>query len=285
MITNVLVTGANGQLAQTIKELYQKNKDNIKFTFVAKSDLELTNHNQVDKLFNAQVFNYCINCAAYTNVEQAEDSKTLAFNVNAEAVKNLATICKANSTTLIHISTDYVFNGEKKQPYKETDNTNPLNNYGASKLKGEAYIPQFIDSYFIIRTSWLFSKFGKNFYKTISNKIKEQTNLKITTAETGTPTSCVDLANAIYFLIASKNKNYGLYHFSNLGQATWYEFAKEIALVMGHYNLDKIQPVDFFKTKAKRPQFSVLDKSKISTILPQEIPHWKEALNNLFKII
>lgn len=281
MTTNVLVTGGNGQLAQTIKEHYFKNNNNIHFTFVTKADLDLTKYNQVENLFASNKFNYCVNCAAYTNVEQAEDFKELAFHVNAEAVKHLAIICNKNNTKLIHVSTDYVFNGEKKEPYLEIDTTNPINNYGASKLKGEVYIAENIQDYFIIRTSWLYSKFGKNFYKTIKEKIENNADLKITVAETGTPTSCVDLAQAIYFLITSKNTNYGLYHFSNNGQATWYDFTIEIAKLIGNYNIDKIQPVPFFKTKAKRPKFSVLDKNKISTILPQEIPHWKDALKVL----
>ena len=276
--TNVLVTGAKGQLAQTIRELYFKNQDNIQFTFVDKTILDITNANAVDFLLKTHTFNYCINCAAYTNVEQAEESVDLAFKINAEGARNLASACKENNVVLIHISTDYVFDGNKGAPYKETDVTNPLNEYGKSKLLGEQYISQILDSHFIIRTSWLYSEYGKNFLKTIVNKIKENTSLKITTAELGTPTSCVDLAGFIYYLIISKNQNFGIYHFSNEGEATWFDFGKEIAKYFKGYNIFNISPVNTFKTKARRPKYSILSKDKVKKIKSEDIKDWRESL-------
>lgn len=285
MATQVLVTGGNGQLAQTIKALYFKNKHDLQFTFVSKKTLDITNFEAIESFFSIRNFDYCVNCAAYTNVEQAEESTNLAFNINAEAVNHISNVCKQRKVILIHISTDYVFDGQNTSPYKETDEVGPINTYGESKLKGEQYIIENIKEYYIIRTSWLYSKFGKNFFKTILNKIKENANLKITTAETGTPTSCVDLATVIYTIINTKENAFGLYHFSNKGQATWFDFAKEIAILQGNYDVSNITPVDFFKTKAKRPKYSVLNKQKINAILSQENNHWKTALKELIKTI
>ena len=179
MITNVLVTGANGQLAQTIYALFNKNEDNVSFTFVNKQMLDITCEKTVYSYFSKKTFDYCINCAAYTNVEQAETDSNLALKVNAEAVKYLALACKKEKVTLIHVSTDYVFDGEKSTPYTEDDLTNPINEYGKSKLKGEHYIFELLEKAFVIRTSWLYSPFGKNFVKTIVNKINEDADLKV----------------------------------------------------------------------------------------------------------
>lgn len=278
MKTNVLVTGSNGQLAQTIKALYRENNDAIQFTFVSKEELDITNFNEVTSFFSESNFDYCINCAAYTNVEQAEESVELAFKINAEAVKNLAIVCKKHKTILIHISTDYVFDGKKETPYTEIDLTNPINQYGKSKLKGEQYIFNVLKEYFIIRTSWLYSSNGKSFVKTIVNKIKENAALKITIAETGTPTSCIDLSSFLLTLVKSKSKNYGIYHFSNEGVATWYDLALEIAKNFNSYVIKNITPVEGFKTKARRPKYSVMSKSKMMSNFNFTPNHWKQAL-------
>ena len=283
MKTNVLVTGAKGQLAQTIKELYFKNEDNIVFHFVDKATLDITDFKSVSLFFSEHKLNYCINCAAYTNVEEAEDSVELAFKINAEAVKHLATVCDEEKVTLIHISTDYVFDGEKDTPYTETDATNPINEYGKSKLKGEQCISEILKEHFIIRTSWLYSAYGKNFVKTIIKKIRENADLKITVAEIGTPTSCVDLAHVIYNTMILENVPYGLYHYSNEGKATWYDFAKEIALYFKDYNSDKISKVSFFETKAKRPKYSILSKNKILDATNGKNKDWKKALEVVIK--
>lgn len=278
MKTKVLVTGADGQLAQTIKALYSDSNEGIEFFFVNKNELDITNLTAVSNLFSNINYDYCINCAAYTNVEQAEESTDLAYKINAEAAKYLAVACEKNKTILIHISTDYVFDGKKRSPYLETDKTNPINQYGKSKLKGEQYISTILKEHFIIRTSWLYSRFGKNFVKTITKKIKENADLKITTAETGTPTSCTDLSCFIYTIINTKSNNYGLYHFSNEGQCTWYDLAVEIAKNLNSYNKKKLIPIDGFKTKAKRPEYSVMSKDKVRLNFDFSQNNWIDAL-------
>lgn len=285
MKTKVLVTGASGQLAQTIKKIYFKNKDNIHFTFVSKEELDITNLHSLSVFFSENRFNYCVNCAAYTNVEQAEEAIDLAFKINAEGVKNLAVLCKKEKVTLIHISTDYVFDGTKESPYTEIDKTNPINQYGKSKLKGEEYISKTLKEHYIIRTSWLYSAYSKNFAKTIINKIKENADLKITIAETGTPTSCIDLAKVIYSIIKLESVPYGIYHYSNEGEATWYDFAVEIAKSFNDYNETKITSVASFKTKAMRPKYSVLNKNKILTEIKADNDNWKIALLKVINII
>ncbi|AUC82956.1 dTDP-4-dehydrorhamnose reductase [Lacinutrix sp. Bg11-31] len=283
MKTKVLVTGANGQLAQTIKVLYSANKENVQFVFVNKNELDITNYKEVSNFFSINNYDYCINCAAYTNVEQAEEFIELVFKINAEAVKNLALLCKKHRTVLIHISTDYVFDGKEETPYLETDLTNPINQYGKSKLKGEQCISNSLKEHFIIRTSWLYSNYGKNFVKTIANKIKENSELKITIAETGTPTSCIDLSSFLYYLITTKSNKYGIYHFSNEGITTWYGFAVEIAKHFNSFDLKKIVPVEGFITKARRPKYSVMSKDKILLNFKLSPNNWKDALSRVLE--
>jgi len=279
MNTEVLVTGVQGQLGQTIQQLFGLQKENLVFTYVSKKELDITNKNRVDSFFNQHKFNYCINCAAYTNVEQAEKTPEIAFKVNAEGVKYLAEGCLKNKITLIHISTDYVFDGKKNEPYTEEDVPNPINEYGKSKLLGEQNIQEILSDHFIIRTSWLYSKeFGHNFYKTIINKIKDKQELKITTSQKGTPTSCIELSKFIFFLIETQQPAFGIYHFSALGEASWYDYALEIAK---YFNYHSIYPTTFFKanqTKTKRPLNSVLSNQKAQSIF-MLIKQWKVALN------
>ena len=282
MKTKILVTGAQGQLAKTIQDLYQKNSEGLEFVFVSKSDLDITNKTQVSTFFNAGKFDYCINCAAYTNVEHSEDEPGLAYKVNAEAVQTLAEACKGNNVILIHISTDYVFDGKSNKPYTEEDPTNPINEYGKSKLKGELAVQNTLDDFFIIRTSWLYSRYGHNFVKTIIKKIQENSDLKITTSQTGTPTSCDELSQFIYFLITSKSKDFGVYHFSSQGETTWYEFALEISKQFETYNKNKITPTDSFKTKATRPEYSVLSNHKSNQIFKKR-DGWRDYVSQTVK--
>lgn len=277
MKPQVLVTGANGQLGQTIQELFKKECSNYEFVFATRKEADITDYDQLNKFFSNHSFQYCINCAAYTNVDKAEEEQELAHKINAEGVKNLATICKEQNTILIHISTDYVFDGEKNEPYTEEDNTNPINEYGKSKLAGEEFVREILQQFFIIRTSWLYSKYGKNFVKTISKKVLEDADLKVVNSEQGTPTNCVDLAKFVFFLINTNSNNFGTFHFSNLGKATWYDFAVEIAKQYSQYNLEKLKPTGFFKTLAKRPKYSVLNKEKVRD-LEFDIPKWEESL-------
>lgn len=277
MKTKILVTGANGQLGKSIKDLYSKDMNlNIKFT--SKSEFDITNNEDVESFFNEHKFDYCINCAAYTNVEEAESNPQAAFKVNADAVKNLAAACKAKDVILIHISTDYVFDGEKQSPYTEEDIPNPINEYGKSKLAGERYIQKIKPKYFIIRTSWLYSRFGNNFLKSIIGKIQNQERLTITTSQKGTPTSCDDLSEFIVKLIKSKNSNFGIYHFSAQGETTWYDYALQICKHFSSYDCNKIKPVDKFKTKARRPNYSVLDCKKVMPIITEQI-FWEKSVD------
>ncbi|MCB0382501.1 MAG: dTDP-4-dehydrorhamnose reductase [Psychroserpens sp.] len=277
MKTKVLVTGSQGQLGKTLHHLYHNTTEDLEFVFVSKSDLDITNKDQMTSFFSTHQFDYCVNCAAYTNVEQSETQPELAFNVNAEAVKNLAEICKDKNIILIHISTDYVFDGNANQPYTEEDLTNPINEYGKSKLQGELEIKNILNDFFIIRTSWLYSRFGHNFVKTIIKKIKENSDLKITTSQTGTPTSCDELSQFIFFLINSKSTSFGVYHFSSLGETTWYDFALEISKQFKHYNTLEISPITTFKTKAERPKYSVLSNLKSNQIFKKR-ECWKDQV-------
>lgn len=263
MSTKILVTGSNGQLGKTLKDLYQDNNDYLEFSFLTKSELDISNKETLNDYFKNHSFEYCINCAAYTNVEQAEESIEDAFRINAEAVGYLAESCNKSNTTLIHISTDYVFDGKKGKPYSEIDLTHPINEYGRSKLAGEELIKKSLKNYFIVRTSWLYSKHAINFVTTIASKIKEDSDLTITTSQKGTPTSCVELSKFIYWLIKTESKDFGIYHFSAKGAATWYDFALKIADHFVDYEKSKITSTTSFKSKAERPDYSVMDNSKV----------------------
>ncbi|WP_298515348.1 dTDP-4-dehydrorhamnose reductase [uncultured Kordia sp.] len=278
----VLVTGANGQLGQCIQKIQQQHP-NINFHFKSSKELNITDTVSVQDYFSNHTFDYCVNCAAYTNVELAESEEDKAYLVNAEAAKNLAKACADNNVTLLHISTDYVFDGTKTSPYVETDTTNPISVYGASKLKGEENIQAVTEKYFIIRTSWLYAEFGKNFYKTILRKAAEKANLTITTEQKGTPTNANDLAELLLHIINTENTQYGIYHFSNEGEATWYDFTKEIIqnLNLAEADQPSLKSVDSYKTKAARPKNSVLDKTKVRGMI-MTIP-WQESLRNLMQ--
>ncbi|WP_299127929.1 dTDP-4-dehydrorhamnose reductase [uncultured Winogradskyella sp.] len=274
----VVVLGANGQLGQTLLDIVKNER--YQFFFFSKEDIDITNKESLDVLFKKSDFEYCINCSAYTNVEAAETDIEQAFLVNAKGVKHIAEVCNLSNVKLIHISTDYVFDGEKKSPYKTDDETNPLNQYGKSKLKGELYIQSILKEHFIIRTSWLYSIYGKNFLKTIINKVDENKELKITTEEVGTPTSCIDLSNFIIHLITKQNTSYGIYNLSAKGQTTWYGFAREITYHYSPKKMNLIQPADHFKTVAKRPKYTVLDMTKTSEFY-DEIKNWEASVKDI----
>ncbi|SEP82331.1 dTDP-4-dehydrorhamnose reductase [Hyunsoonleella jejuensis] len=263
MKKNVLVTGADGQLGQTIKELYAVNKLGLDFVFVSKKELDITNIKNIDNFFDKHKFEYCINCAAYTNVEEAEKTPELAYNINAEGVKNLAYKCKETNTVLIHVSTDYVFDGEKKGAYTINDKPNPINEYGKSKLEGENYIHNILNKYFIIRTSWLYSrKYGNNFYKTIVKKATTKKELCITTEQKGCPTSTINLSKFIIKLIQENYKAYGILHFCDEKIMTWFDFAKQVLLENNMSNSISLVKVNNYRTFARRPKNSVLKSSK-----------------------
>lgn len=281
---NILITGSSGQLGQCIEKI-KKSYPELQLHFVSSEVLDITKNEEVQHFFKDKSFSFVVNCAAYTNVEQAEKEPEKAFLVNATGALNLAKACKGYNITLIHISTDYVFDGAKKTPYVEEDSPNPINEYGKSKLAGEQYIKETLEKYFIIRTSWLYSEFGHNFFKTIMKKSETERELTITTSETGTPTNANDLAKFLLDLIFDDHQKYGLYHFSNLGEATWYDFAKEILRVSGKLEDIILKKTDNYSTFAQRPKYSVLSKQRLENTFDLRILNWKQSLMNLYSTI
>ena len=278
----IIVTGAGGQLGKCFKRA-SRNYPELDFTFTTSDELDLSQFAVVGAYMRREKFNVCINCAAYTNVEQAEREQEMAYLTNAESVRNLARDCDETGCTLIHFSTDYVFNGKHNSPYKEEETTDPLNVYGASKLLGEQYIQEATGRYIIFRTSWLYSDVGKNFFNTIRAKAEAGETLNITTSQKGTPTNAHDLAAFVLGIIAKNKLDYGLYHYSNLGEATWYDFAKEILNLMNSGT--ELNENNDFKTLAVRPAFSVLSKQKVQDVFNMPIPHWKDSLKELYQKI
>jgi len=279
-VINVLVTGANGQLGLTLQDL-SKTITNINWLFCSSSELDITNKSDVEKTFKNQTIDFCINCAAYTNVEQAETDKDKAFAVNYQGVKNMVDACNDWQTTLIHVSTDYVFDGEKKSAYTEEDKVNPINIYGESKLAGEEYISKNLSKHYILRTSWLYSKYKKNFYITIKNRAQAKQKLTITDSQQGAPTSTKDLAEAISLILTAKKQHFGLYHFCNSGVTNWYEFAKKIISVHDYGEANKLIKAGDYKTKAKRPKNSKLNCLKFEKAFNFKISSWQESLKNV----
>lgn len=276
----ILVTGAKGQLSRCIKKL-QNEFEELTFVFGTREDVDITNKELLNSLFYKESFNYVINCAAYTNVEQAEKDSKQAYFVNAEGVKSLSEVCKEYNTILIHISTDYIFDGNQNIPYSEKDISNPINEYGKSKLQGEKYIQKLLNNFFIIRTSWLYSQYGKNFFNTIVSKSEKGEKLTIVNSEIGTPTNANDLAKFILHIIVTKSDKYGIYHFSNLGEGTWYDFAKEILINIGKIDTIELKKTNYYPTFAKRPKFSVLSKNKSTKSFNFNILSWKKSLKEL----
>lgn len=277
---NILVTGANGQLGNEMRLVARGSQDNYIFTDVA--ELDITNAEAVDKCVLEQHINVIVNCAAYTNVDKAEDDQALADLLNAKAVENLAIAIKKNGGTLIHISTDYVFGGNQNNiPCKEDEPTNPTGVYGLTKLHGEQIIAAVGCHHIIIRTAWLYSEFGKNFVKTMLGLMTTKSELKVVFDQVGTPTYAYDLATVITHIVENRSYegNDGIYHFSNEGVCSWYDFTKMIAEYAGNVACD-IQPChsDEFPSKVARPSFSVLDKSKIKHTFGIRIPYWTDSL-------
>jgi dTDP-4-dehydrorhamnose reductase len=278
---NILVTGANGQLGNEMRIVSKGSSDRYIFTDV--DELDITNRDSVMNFVKENDIKVIVNCAAYTNVDKAEDDEATAELINAQAVDYLAEACKENDATLIHISTDYVFGGnEGNTPRTEDEPVNPTGAYGRTKLHGEQAIQKAGCNYLIIRTAWLYSEFGNNFVKTMRKLTSERDNLKVVFDQVGTPTYALDLAEVIMKFIETDSVC-GIYHFSNEGVISWYDFAKEICELSG--NKCDIQPChsDEFPSKVKRPSYSVLDKTKIKNKLNITIPHWKESLKKCIK--
>ena len=276
----VLVTGASGQLGQALQFL-AGNYPEIAFHFANSTTANITDKTQLQLLFSQIQPDYCINAAAYTAVDKAESEAQKAHEINVVGARNVAEICQEFHTTLLHVSTDFVFDGQQKTPYKESDNTSPQGVYGLTKRQGEEAIVAVLKEHFIIRTSWLYSRFGNNFMKTMLKFGSERPSLNVVDDQIGTPTHAVDLAKALLAIIQSGKKAYGIYHFSNEGATSWYGFAKTI------FEINKINielnpiPTSGYPTPAKRPEYSVLDKSKIKEAFGIEIMDWEESLKKV----
>ena len=277
---NLLVTGSSGQLGQCLKQLLLSATD-ISCYFAAREDLDITNSDVVHQFFGEHNFDYCIITSAYTNVEKAESEQKEAFLINAEGAYSLAKVCKKHNVVLLHISTDYVFDGMAKTPYQEQDSTNPLNVYGASKLKGEQHIVDTWNKHFIIRTSWLYSQYGHNFLNSMLEFAKQKKALTITTQQKGTPTNANDLARVLVSIIKTGNTRYGVYHFSNQGEATWYDFAEAIFKATGEIDTVNLAKTEHYATFAKRPAYSVLNCSKLKDTLDITYRNWEDSLKQI----
>lgn len=299
---NILVTGGNGQLALCIRDIAAMFDGENIYRFTTREELDIRSEKRIYDFFNAWKPDVVINCAAYTKVDNAETDDWDAYAVNVEGVQNLVKVCREFGSSIIHISTDYVFDGRKKTPYSEDDKTHPINQYGVTKLLGEVY-PLEYKKGIVIRTSWLYSEYGKNFYKTMLERIRSERDTNVISDQFGTPTYAKDLAFFIVYELIKKRKVLeinGLYNYTNKGIASWYDFASaietlwqnfgpyepmrrdpmEISFDLSPYCKRFIQPIPSseYKTKAKRPSYSVLDKSKVEKEFGIKINHWMDSL-------
>jgi dTDP-4-dehydrorhamnose reductase len=287
----VLVTGANGQLGQSL-QFIAPNYPELHFVFCSSTDLDISNLENCREVFSRIKPNYCINAAAYTAVDKAESEPESAHLINVIGAQNLAEVCKHNTTVLLHISTDFVFDGDSSKlgmtnGYTEDDIPNPTGVYGQTKLDGERAIQAVFENYYIIRTSWVYSQFGNNFMKTMLRLASERDSISVVNDQIGTPTNAVDLAEVLIKIICHSERsrgttsNYGIYNFSNEGQCSWYDFAKKI-FEINNKNIDlKSIPTSSFPTPAKRPKYSVLDKTKIKSTFGINIKNWEDSLKTV----
>lgn len=280
----ILVTGANGQVGQELRELAATHPS-FDFIFTTHENMPVHDEAAVQKLFAAHRPAYCINCAAYTAVDKAETEQELAYQVNAEGPRILAAACKTYNTRFIHISTDYVFNGQSPTPYKEDAPTDPVNLYGASKLKGEQLCLEADPDAIIIRTAWVYSSFGKNFVKTMITLMATKPVIKVVCDQIGAPTYAADMAKCIMHIVATQTWQPGIYHYSNQGGISWYDLAVAIKELIRTPNTIMPIPTSEYPTPAKRPAFSLLDTQKIQHTFQCTIPSWKESLQQCIKLL
>lgn len=284
---HILVTGSNGQLGNEIKQQSSLYPD-YKFHFTDIDELDITNEKAVNKYIEEQNIRYVINCAAYTNVDKAESEPELAKRINVLAVKYLAKACSKYNAKIIHISTDYVFDGKNYRPYRETDFTNPQSVYGETKLEGEKMLEEFAKTAVIIRTSWLYSSYGNNFVKTMLKYGKEREELNVVCDQIGSPTYAANLANIVLKNVDDLQWIHGThtYHYSDGGVCSWYDFAKTImSITETKCKVNAIESKDY-PLPARRPYYSVLSKEKIKGSVDEiTIPHWQDALKECLKKI
>ncbi len=283
----ILVTGSSGQLGSEIKFL-SKNFSAFKFVFTSREELPIENSKSLQSFFGANKIDYCINCAAYTAVDKAESEKEKAYSINADAVGDLARACFENQTKLIHISTDYVYDGSSKIPLKENGKLAPINVYGLSKLKGEELALNNNPSTLIIRTSWVYSSFGNNFVKTMLRLFNDKAEINVINDQLGSPTYAADIADVIMQMtskIEEGSSINGILNYCNSGVTNWYGFAEEIKFLANSKCKINPIPTSSYKTAAKRPPYSVLDTSKIQALLHLNIPHWKDSLKKCIEMM
>lgn len=286
-IKNILVTGANGQLGNEMQVIAASYPD-YHFFFVTKELLPIEDIAAVQHYFTANNIEGCINCAAYTAVDKAETETEKAFQINADAVGNLAAVCNDQHALFIHISTDYVFDGTATVPYREDHPVNPVNAYGASKLKGEELAVQKNPGSIIIRTSWVYSSFGNNFVKTMLRLMSEKESINVVADQVGCPTYAADLAAAIMKIIDQPSMDKikpGIYNFSNSGVINWHKFATAIKELSASNCIVNPIPAAQYPTPAKRPNYSVLDTTKIQQTFNITIPEWKDSLGKCLKLL
>ena len=285
-MARILVTGSNGQLGNEIRCLSQNYPD-YNFIYTDIEELNITDYQQIDQFFKINNIQYIINCAAYTAVDKAEQDTDLARYINANAVKYLSQIARKNHACMIHISTDYVFDGKHYKPYTEMDPICPTSAYGKTKAEGENEVRNHAEKGIIIRTSWLYSSFGHNFIKTILKYGKERGKLNVVFDQIGTPTYAADLAKVILDILPQlvSKTSIDTYHFSNEGVSSWYDFAKEIVALSGFECI--IHPIrtEDYPLPAPRPYYSVLDKAKIKKEFNIDIPYWKDSLEKCLQLI
>ena len=280
----ILVTGGNGQLGSALRLASAESSHRYVFTDVA--ELDITSAEAVEAFFEREKVDVVVNCAAYTAVDLAEENEAQADAINHRAVALLAEACKRHNATLIHISTDYIFSGDADAPYKEDAEPSPLGVYGRTKLAGERAVAESGCRYIILRTAWLYSEFGRNFFKTMQSLTASRPEIKVVADQIGTPTYAGDLAKAITYIINSEQLGKcGIYHYTNEGVCSWYDFACEIARLSGH-TACKVTPctTEEYPTKARRPRYSVLDKSKFIATFGLAIPEWRESLKGIFDL-
>lgn len=279
----IWIIGDKGMLGRELKHFLKQKKISY---YASDKEIDITSFKKLQKFIQNKKIKYIINCSGYTNVEQAETDIEKTFMINYIGILNLSIIAKKLNAIFISISTDYVFDGKSNVPYRENEKTNPLSIYGKSKLDGENLIQFLYNKYFVIRTSWLYGKFGKNFVYTILNLIKEKKEIKVVKDQIGTPTYTLNLCEFIYFLISNNIKQYGIYHFSNEGEISWYDFANKIyeismrkKIIKNKCNIKSCYSNDL-KQLAKRPKYSVLSKEKIIKKLKYKPNNWETSLNN-----
>ncbi|TKC03457.1 dTDP-4-dehydrorhamnose reductase [Pedobacter cryotolerans] len=276
-MSKILVIGAAGQLGQCLKTVAAK-RGIDEIVFPTEQEANILNKELLSQLLEREQPAFVINCAAYTAVDKAEDEVELCKAINETGALNLAEACLNAAATLIHVSTDFVFEGNEVKLLKEDDVANPINVYGQTKLDGELVLAKMLPQHYIIRTSWLYSEYANNFVKTMLKLGAERDELNIIADQVGTPTYAIDLANAIFDVIAVNNNQYGTYHYSNEGVTSWYDFATAIFAISD--TTVKVNPIPgaLYPTKAKRPAFSVMDKSKIKSTFNISIPYWRDSL-------